>query len=464
MRNCSARSLITEGGMERTTIKIKGMFCPHCEETICSALRKVKGVEAADASFRRGEATVLYDPSLADIADIHAAIRAEGYEPEEQGAYVQIISILIILMSLYVIARRLGWTQLFNLFPAIESTMELGMLFLVGLLTSIHCIAMCGGINLTQAAASSEKRKSILLSNTLYNLGRILSYTITGAVCGAVGQTIGFSGTLRGVLPVIVGTLLLIMALNMLGIFNGIRVLAPILPKGLYRWAAGRAKARSSFTLGLLNGLMPCGPLQSMQIYALGTGSAVMGALSMLMFSLGTVPLMFGFGLLAGNLNQKYRKYMVSVSAVLIFIMGIHMVSDGLALSGISLFRQRSVPSEMATVEDGTQYISTEIDYGSYPAITVRQGIPLEWTVIVPEGKLNGCNGEIVIPAYDIDLKLHEGENYIFFTPQTSGTVPYSLCWVAGPAIPSTVRPLSLWKALTALSTAELYFATISPL
>ena len=43
------------------------------------------------------------------------------------------------------------------------------------------------------------------------------------------------------------------------------------------------------------------------------------------------------------------------------------------------------------------------------------------------------------------------------------GTVPYSACWVAGPAIPSTVRPFALWKAFTALSTEELYFDTTSP-
>ena len=59
------------------------------------------------------------------------------------------------------------------------------------------------------------------------------------------------------------------------------------------------------FYIGLLNGLMPCGPLQAMQIYALGTGSFVMGAASMFFFSVGTVPLMFGFGVLSSILSKK---------------------------------------------------------------------------------------------------------------------------------------------------------------
>ncbi|MBR3103047.1 MAG: hypothetical protein IKH46_04410 [Lachnospiraceae bacterium] len=105
------------------------------------------------------------------------------------------------------------------------------------------------------------------------------------------------------------------------------------------------------------------------------------------------------------------------------------MFSNGLALSGISLMQKTDKNMEMAVVENGIQYIRTEIDDGYYPAITVRKGIPVEWTIIVPEGKLNGCNGEILIPAYDIDVKLYEGENHISFIPHTVEIVPYS-CWM----------------------------------
>jgi len=59
---------------------------------------------------------------------------------------------------------------------------------------------------------------------------------------------------------------------------------------------------------GLLNGFMPCGPLQAMQLYALGTGSFIAGATSMFMFSLGTVPLMFGLGAISSIAGGKLRK------------------------------------------------------------------------------------------------------------------------------------------------------------
>ena len=83
----------------------------------------------------------------------------------------------------------------------------------------------------------------------------------------------------------------------------------------------------------------------------------------------------------------------------------------------------------IAEYRDNAQYVKTDIDYGSYEAFTVRKGIPVEWTIFVPEGRLNGCNNEIVVPAFDLTVKLHEGENMVSFTPYESGTIPYS-CWM----------------------------------
>ena len=81
--------------------------------------------------------------------------------------------------------------------------------------------------------------------------------------------------------------------------------------------------------------------------------------------------------------------------------------------------------------------IETEIDHGSYPPFTVRAGIPVEWTIIVPEGKLNGCNGEIIVPALGLDIHLSEGKNVVTFTPAEPGTIPYS-CWMG--MIKSTIE------------------------
>jgi plastocyanin domain-containing protein len=114
---------------------------------------------------------------------------------------------------------------------------------------------------------------------------------------------------------------------------------------------------------------------------------------------------------------------------MLIFVMGLNMLGNGLALSGVSLPQRNASAVIQAMQDEGVQTLRTEIDYGSYPAVRVKAGIPVDWTIIVPEGKLNGCNGEILIPAYQIDVVLQEGENSISFLPEQPGTISYS-CWM----------------------------------
>ena len=416
--------------MKEEIVRIRGMFCAHCETRIQNALMKLPSVEFAKASFEKEEVRVIYDPDFVSRDQLLAAIRGVGYEITGGGeGAIQTASILIILLAIYVIASHLGWTQVFNLFPSIERSLSLGMLFVVGLLTSIHCIAMCGGINLGQSVVSARRGGGLFRTNLAYNLGRVISYTLVGALAGGVGSVLSLGGKLKGLTAILAGSVMIVMALNMLGVFKPLRRFSPRVPARLLRAAATKIKSRSSFAIGLLNGLMPCGPLQSMQIYALSTGSIWLGALSMLLFSLGTAPLMLGFGLLAGKLNRRFARVMLSVSALLIFLMGLNMLVNGLSLSGVSVPAVQVQKSVMAMRSDGKQTVVTEIGYGNYPPITVKAGVPVEWTIRVPAGRLNGCNGEIVIPALDVSLKLHEGDNLVGFLPEDAGTIPFS-CWM----------------------------------
>ena len=406
------------------------MFCPHCEETVKRALTSAPSVLDANVSYEREQAVVHYDPEKTDASALRKSIEEAGYEVLSSGNMkLQIVSVLVLLLALYIIASRMGLMQVFSFFPRAEASLGIGALFVTGLLTSVHCIAMCGGINLTQSVAAASCRKSILRANVLYQCGRVLSYTLVGAAAGGIGSVLTLNGTMKGAVAVLAGLAMLVMALNMLGVFRLLKRFRLQLPSGLYTALSGRVGGSSSFLIGILNGFMPCGPLQAMQIYALSTGSAVLGALSMLSFSLGTVPLMLGFGLISGRLNRKYRRVMLTVSAMLIFVMGLNMVGNGLALSGISLPKKSDGAAVTAMLEDGRQTLRTEIDYGSYPSVRVRAGIPVDWTLVVPEGKLNGCNGELRIPAYDLDIVLQEGENRVSFLPEEAGVFPYS-CWM----------------------------------
>jgi hypothetical protein len=223
----------------------------------------------------------------------------------------------------------------------------------------------------------------------------------------------------------------------MLNLFTWLRKLNPRMPKIFARKINEQKKSNSPLYVGLLNGLMPCGPLQAMQLYALSTGDPVQGAISMLAFSLGTVPLMFGLGAISSFLSKKFTSKMMTASAVLVLILGIFMFSNGISLSGIALpglsggvaTANESQLSNTATVNQGVQTITTKLSPNSYEPITVQVGVPVKWTIQADASDINGCNNQVLIPKYNIEKKLVAGDNIIEFTPTVTGTVPYS-CWM----------------------------------
>jgi sulfite exporter TauE/SafE len=288
---------------------------------------------------------------------------------------------------------------------------------------------MCGGINLSQCIPQTGGTP--VRSSLLYNVGRVLSYTAIGGIVGALGSVITLSGAFKGIVQLIAGVFMVIMGINMLGIFPWLRRLQPQLPKGLSRIVSrAKGKNNSPFIVGLLNGLMPCGPLQAMQLFALSTGSAVAGALSMLLFSLGTVPLMFGVGALSSLLSKKFTSKVMTAGAVLVTVLGLTMFTQGASLSGLSL-NIASVGSQVSdsTIVDGYQVVSSTLKSGEYPKIRVQAGVPVKWTINAPQGTINGCNNRLIIQEYGVEFQFKTGDNVIEFTPAKAGNIPYS-CWM----------------------------------
>ena len=176
---------------------------------------------------------------------------------------------------------------------------------------------------------------------------------------------------------------------------------------------------------------MPCGPLQTMQVYALGTGSFLAGALSMFLFSLGTVPLLLGFGAISSLLSAKFNRRMLKASAVLVMALGLVMLMRGMNLFGISI---PSLPSStavaVAKVSGGYQEVTTTVESGQYHPFVVQAGIPVRWLIRARADELNGCNNPVTIPLYGIRKQLVPGDNLVEFTPSQTGTITYT-CWMA---------------------------------
>jgi plastocyanin domain-containing protein len=243
---------------------------------------------------------------------------------------------------------------------------------------------------------------------------------------------------MQGVLKLAAGVFMVIMGINMMGIFPWLRKLNPRLPK-IFAQRINREKGQSKSPLivGLLNGFMPCGPLQAMQIYALSTGNPFTGALSMFMFSMGTVPLMFGLGAVSSVIGKKFTGKVMTAGAVLVVVLGLSMLSQGWSLSGFTSSTLAATPGSGSVtqnepgivIEDGYQIINSTLSGGRYPAITVQAGTPVKWYIDAPQGSINGCNNRFFINEYGIEHTFKYGENVIEFMPDTAGTFRYS-CWM----------------------------------
>ena len=151
----------------------------------------------------------------------------------------------------------------------------------------------------------------------------------------------------------------------------------------------------------------------------------------MLLFSLGTLPLMLGLGSLVAALGKKFAHAVQSVGAVIVAVMGLALLTQGGVLSGILPTALVSAGSAKDTAVNigGVQIVESELHPGSYPEITVQAGVPVRWKIHAEKSSINGCNNRIICQDLGLEYEFHEGNNIIEFTPESEGSISYS-CWM----------------------------------
>lgn len=225
--------------------------------------------------------------------------------------------------------------------------MQLWTALLIGFAGSLHCAGMCGPLVLAMPAGNCGIG-SHLAGKLAYNAGRIVTYGLLGLVFGLFGQLIGLAGFQRWV-SVAAGAVILLSLLAW-PLRNVTAFIAR--PVGVLKASLGRLlKQRSlaaQFSFGLLNGLLPCGLVYVACAAAAATANVVTGLQYMLLFGLGTVPMMLGLGLLGRalqfNLQLRLRKLVpvsLGVMAALLILRGL-----GLGIPYLSPQLDSTAPAE----------------------------------------------------------------------------------------------------------------------
>lgn len=214
-----------------------------------------------------------------------------------------------------------------------------------GLLGSFHCVGMCGPIAFMLPVDRSNSIKKVSQIST-YHLGRLLAYGIIGLVFGLVGKSLYLFG-IQQQLSIAIGIIMIAIILIPTKTFNAYNFSKPVyiiisrVKSGLGQ-ALKRKTADTFLTIGFLNGFLPCGLVYMAVFASLTMQSATYGGLYMVLFGLGTIPLMTTAIYIGKFLNTSIKQRIQKAIPVFVIIVGLLFIIRGLGL-GIPYLSPASV-------------------------------------------------------------------------------------------------------------------------
>ena len=224
--------------------------------------------------------------------------------------------------------------------------------FILGLISSLHCIGMCGPIAMMLPVDHENEAKKVTQIVT-YHLGRLTAYATIGLIFGLMGRGFFLAG-LQQKMSIFIGVAMIIAVLIPEKVFSRYNFSKPvykIISKTKSRLGSQfkNRSYKSLFTIGLLNGFLPCGMVYVALFGAIAMQSAGFGILYMLLFGLGTIPLMtvvvYVHSLIKLPFRNKIQKtipYVAIIIGVLFILRGLGLGIPYVSPSNMSLFVQNT--------------------------------------------------------------------------------------------------------------------------
>jgi uncharacterized protein len=422
-------------------LAIGGMSCVNCEALIERKFRDIPNIQAARVDHTRGYAEIEHTGEL-DLATLQRAVADDGYAvspwrrhsardiAEIAGAFAVLIGIVFAL-------------QYFDLLPhgiAVSDTMSYSLVVLIGLVASVSsCMAVTGGLLVAAASTYNASHPSLggverLKPHLYFNSGRIVSYTVFGGVIGAIGSALTLSAKANGVLTIAASVIMIALGLKMLGLFPGLGRLLPSLPRAVsdrIQGLASRPTEGGAFALGAATFFLPCGFTQALQLYVLGKGDVATGALTMLAFSLGTLPALISLSALSSFAKGVLQRRFLRIAGAAVIVLGVLNIEYGLVLSGLgagaSLTEGETEKPVTATMINGKQVVVMKVvDFGYIPHVfEVKQNLPVEWRIDASEAV--GCGQLLLAPRLGIRRLLSSvSTTTITFMPREPGEFAFN--------------------------------------
>ena len=288
--------------MQTYTFHVIGMHCKSCVLMTESELQDLPQIVKAKTSLERNSVEVtgnFGDKTPEEIAsELSIPLRAHGYELTVEKRVKKVswsefryaLPIALVFIAGFVFLQKTGFVNLID-----ASEVSYSTAFFIGIIASLStCMAVVGGLVLSMSATFAKEGDRVK-PQILFHGGRLIAFFLLGGAIGAIGANFTLSTGGVFFLSFLIGIVMLILGLNLLDVFPWAKKLQPAMPKFFSKNALKVTKLNHTFTpflIGVATFFLPCGFTQSMQIYTLGTGSFLNGALIMFTYALGTLPVL----------------------------------------------------------------------------------------------------------------------------------------------------------------------------
>lgn len=320
------------------------MHCNACILLTESMLNELAHVKEARSDLRRHELEVTGDfgeKTDEEIAsELTAVLKPHGYSVTAAKAhhdrkwsdFKTAIPIALGFAIIFILLQKLG---IVNWVDATD--ISYGTAFAIGIIASLSsCMAIVGGLVLSMSATFAKDGDRVR-PQLMFHIGRLISFFVLGGVIGAIGSAFTLSAGATFALGVIIGLVMLVLGINLLDIFPWAKRLQPSIPRSLSKHALGISKWNHTFTpvlVGIATFFLPCGFTQSMQLFTLSTGSFTAGALTMLSFALGTLPVLalVSFSSLGISKSSKAGVFFKTAGLIVILFALLNLFSSFVAI------------------------------------------------------------------------------------------------------------------------------------
>lgn len=424
-------------------VKVSGLHCKACELLSEERLSALPGVKKVKVSHNLGQAEIEYENLAPNRELIQTELQSIGYdlaennfkkEKNKKNKWQDFLLALIITLTLTFILIKSGWLNLQNNMN--PEALSLGGIWFIGLIAGIStCMALVGGIVMAISANYVKKnpqasRAKNFLPHIYFNLGRAAGFFILGGLLGSLGSILKISALTNAWLSLFIGLLIIFLGLQILDLFPWLNRFSLTLPKSLAKIMPNKKNSENPLGImlaGTFTFFLPCGFTQSMQIFALSTGSFWQGGIIMFMFALGTSIGLLGIGGMISSIQGKKHGLFLKIAGLIVILFGLFNITNAQKILSLHGRQNINVENNTQNFKEGDWQIirMEQAGRGYIPdRLEVEVGRPVRW--VITSTNSYSCASSLIVPSLKINKRLEAGENIIEFTPTQTGSIRFA--------------------------------------